>query len=68
MRRRALIAALGGTAVIWPRHGRPQGGIPVVGFLTSAPAEQVTDLLAAFHSGLKEGGFVEGQSVAMDYR
>ena len=68
MRRRALIAALGGTAVTWPRHVHPQGAIPVVGFLTSASAGQVTDLLAAFHSGLKAVGFVEGQSVAMDYR
>src|SRR5262249_35076296 len=42
--------------------------IPVVGFLTSASAGQVTDLLAAFHTGLREVGFVEGQNVTMEYR
>jgi putative tryptophan/tyrosine transport system substrate-binding protein len=68
MKRRTILAALGSTFAAWPLDVRPQGAMRGVGFLHSASAGQVADLLAAFHTGLKEAGFVEGQNVAMDYR
>jgi putative ABC transport system substrate-binding protein len=42
--------------------------MPVIGFL-SAPAPSSPDLyMAAFHQGLGESGYNEGQNVAMEYR
>jgi putative tryptophan/tyrosine transport system substrate-binding protein len=42
--------------------------MPVVGFLHSAPADTYVQQLAAFHRGLKEGGFVEGQNLTIECR
>ena len=42
--------------------------LPVVGFLNSASPGPFAQLLAAFHTGLKDGGFVEGQNVTIEYR
>src|SRR5262245_26113728 len=40
----------------------------VVGLLRPSSAEPIAHLLAAFREGLREGGFVEGQNVTIDYR
>ena len=45
-----------------------QPAMPVVGFLSSASPGPFRDQLAAFHRGLKEAGFVEGQNVTIEYR
>ena len=42
--------------------------MPVVGFLRSTTAASAAHLVTAFRQGLSETGFVEGQSVAIDYR
>jgi putative ABC transport system substrate-binding protein len=42
--------------------------MPVVGVLNSATPVGLADMLAAFRAGLREGGFVEGQNVKLDYR
>jgi ABC-type uncharacterized transport system substrate-binding protein len=70
MRRRELIALLGSTtAVSWSAEARAQqAAIPSVGFLNSASLEVFVDRLRAFHQGLKETGFVEGENVAIVYR
>jgi hypothetical protein len=39
-----------------------------VGFLNSASPDVFADRLRAFHQGLKETGFVEGDNVAIVYR
>jgi len=41
---------------------------PVVGFFRSGEAKRSAALQAAFVRGLKEGGFVEGQNVVVEYR
>ena len=69
MRRREFIARLGGTAVAWPlAAGAQQPTLPLIGFLQSASAGATAHMLAAFHSGLREAGYVEGQNVAIVYR
>jgi len=42
--------------------------MPRVGFLNSASLSNYTFNVQAFRDGLKEGGFVEGQNVAIEYR
>jgi putative ABC transport system substrate-binding protein len=68
MRRREFIAGLG-SAATWPLAAVAQRPtIPVIGFLNSASPGGYAPFVAAFHQGLKETGFVEGQNVAVEYR
>jgi putative ABC transport system substrate-binding protein len=42
--------------------------MPVVGFLSTRSPEDSVHLVDAFRRGLKEGGFVEGQNLAIEFR
>src|SRR5512132_2968561 len=66
MGRREFVALFGGAAATWPLVARAQqAGMPVVGFLNGASAGTFAGNVAAFHQGLKESGFVEGQNVTV---
>jgi putative tryptophan/tyrosine transport system substrate-binding protein len=42
--------------------------MPVIGFLQSTSPGATAHMLAAFHSGLREVGYIEGQNVGIVYR
>jgi putative ABC transport system substrate-binding protein len=67
MRRREFITALGGAAA-WPLGARAQQAMPVVGFLHSQTPDTLAGRLRGLRQGLKDTGYVEGESVAIDYR
>src|SRR5262245_46406880 len=50
------------------RGGRAAVATPVIGFLHSSTPGAFADRLRAFHRGLKDTGFVEGENVAIVYR
>jgi hypothetical protein len=68
IKRRAFLTLLVGAAACPPAAHAQQPSVPVVGFLNSASPEAFSDRLRAFHRGLKDTGFVEGENVAIVYR
>jgi putative ABC transport system substrate-binding protein len=69
MRRRDILSLLGGAAVSWPvRVGGQQAARRVVGFLNPGAPAGFRHHAEAFVKGLNEGGFAEGENIALEYR
>jgi ABC-type uncharacterized transport system substrate-binding protein len=68
MRRREFVSLLGGAAAAWPFSARAQQPtMPVIGFVSGRSPEDSVRVAAAFRRGLNETGFVEGQTVMVEY-
>jgi putative ABC transport system substrate-binding protein len=66
MRRRDFIALLGSGAATWPLAARAQQPQkPIVGFVSGGSSVQ--NRADVFRKGLSEAGFVDGQSVTVEY-
>jgi putative tryptophan/tyrosine transport system substrate-binding protein len=68
MKRRDFMLLVSGTLTATRGLRAQQKAIPVIGFLGSASPGPEAPFLAAFHQGLGETGYVEGQNVAIEYR
>ena len=68
MRRRDFITIIASTAAAWPVAVRAQQTMPVIGFINAASAQNYARQLAAFHKGLAQTGYVNGQNVVIEYR
>jgi putative ABC transport system substrate-binding protein len=70
MKRREFIAALGGAVAAWPLAARAQQPprLPTIGFLVPGTPESHGKWVAAFAQRLAELGWIEGRSVAIEYR
>src|SRR5262245_5467375 len=69
MRRREFIAAVGSAAVAWPLATRAEqsGKLPRVGILSPA-ADETAAYLVAFRKAIRELGYVEGETIILDFR
>ncbi len=66
--RRTFIAGLG-SAAAWPIIAAgQQTAKPSIGFLSGRSHDESASDAAAFHGGLKEMGYVQGQNLAIEYR
>jgi putative ABC transport system substrate-binding protein len=68
--RRELLAALGGAAAAWPLAARAQqsGKLPTIGYLGATTTSTQTQMVAAFAGRLRELGWIDGRTVAIEYR
>ncbi len=69
MDRRAFIGSVAGGLVAAPFAGRAQQPkMPVIGFVhLMSPGSREREVLAAFHRGLSDTGYIEGKNVALEY-
>jgi len=68
MRRREFLGLVGAGAA-WPlMTSAQQAGKPLIGFLHSASASAFAEHIPAFHKGLNEAGYVDGQNTTVEYR
>jgi putative ABC transport system substrate-binding protein len=69
MRRREFISTLGGVAVAWPLAARSQqpNRIPRLCFLTFDPGKLRSNRFEAFFQGLRDLGYVDGQTITIEY-
>jgi putative ABC transport system substrate-binding protein len=70
MRRRDFITLLGGTFATWPFAARAQqpAKLPTIGFFGPSTPSAMSQWVPAFVQRLHELGWIEGRTVAIEYR
>src|SRR5215469_2884727 len=69
MRRREFITLVGSVMTSWPLIARAQAPkLPTIGFLGSSTSSAMTAWIAAFVQRLHDLGWIEGRTVAIEYR
>jgi putative tryptophan/tyrosine transport system substrate-binding protein len=69
MRPRDFLGVLSGATVAWPLVARAQQTTnPSIGYLSAGTPERASYLTTAFHKGLGEVGYVDGNNVNVQYR
>ena len=69
MRRREFLSLFGGTAAAWPLAAHAQmGNLPTIGFLGASTPSAWVQWTAAFLQRLRQLGWTEGRTVAIEYR
>jgi putative tryptophan/tyrosine transport system substrate-binding protein len=69
MRRREFIASLAGAVAGLPLKAlAQQPTLPVIGFMSGRSPDDSAHLVTAIRQGLREGGFVEGKNVSIEFR
>jgi len=69
MRRREFITLLGGVTIAGPLGTRAQHTtIPVIGYLSPGSPDSDVVRVNSLRRGLNEAGYVEGQTVTIEYR
>jgi putative tryptophan/tyrosine transport system substrate-binding protein len=70
MRRRDFMTAMAVAAAAWPSAARAQqpAHIPRIGFLGNSTAELEANLIGPFREGLAELGYIEGRTIATEFR
>jgi putative ABC transport system substrate-binding protein len=69
MQRREFITLLGGTVSAWPLAARAQPAkLPTIGFLGASTPTAWSQWTAAFVQRLRELGWIDGRTVAIEYR
>jgi putative ABC transport system substrate-binding protein len=64
MQRRVFIAIAAAALAAWPVAGQTQQpSIPTIGFMSARSPEESANVLQAYHKGLKEDGFTDGENV-----
>jgi len=70
MRRRDFVRGVTAVSAAWPLAARAQQSPaqPLIGFLSTRSPEEAAIHTSAFRRGLEEMGYIEGRSVAIEYR
>ena len=70
MKRREFITLLGGAAATWPLAAGAQQSskLPTIGLLGQSTRSAASEWTAAFVQRLRELGWIEGRTIAVEYR
>jgi putative ABC transport system substrate-binding protein len=69
LKRREFITFVGSAAAAWPFTAHAQHrAMPVIGFLNPTSPEAITEPMRGLRQSLKDDGYVEGESVSIEYR
>jgi putative ABC transport system substrate-binding protein len=68
VKRRDFITLLAGTAAAWPLAARAQQAMPAIGFLVAGTPSSHGRWAAALVQRLRELGWIEGRTIAIEYR